>query len=76
MLGLETPVTRFHFFFQKKYQYDTKRHNAYKANINKIRRTIYKKNILKNNKKYTFRSKTDIIKCVFHIKKKNKTEKM
>lgn len=47
-----------------------KRHNAYKTNINKIRRTIYKKNILRNNKKYTFTSKTDIIKCVFHIKKK------
>lgn len=35
-----------------------------------------KKNIKKNNKKYTFTSKTDIIKCVFHIKKRNKTEKM
>lgn len=53
MLDLETPVTRFHFLKKEIINMTQKRHNEYKTNINKIRRTIYKKifkKIIKNTR--------------------------
>lgn len=73
MLGSETPVTHFHFFFKE----ITNRHKKDTMNIKPTLITYDEQSIKTFNfffKKYTFTPKTDIIKCVFHIKERNKTE--
>lgn len=77
MLGLETPVTCFHFVFQKEIINMTQKDTMnIKPTLIKYDKQSIKKIKQNNNNKYTFTSKTDIIKCVLHIKKRNRTEKM